>query len=145
MKDIRIFQPPSKKTDQQIDITTLTVSCVGLNVSIFKQLHTQCKLTHLHVRRIMEPRLKRRRFLSVDNFIKTKAAFVLPSCGGMMLSESCPLGSACRFRRLMLSSHATQTGRFSRSSQMKPTCATVLEQQSGAQRSGMASEPGLDD
>lgn len=68
MNDNAIFQPPSRETDQQIDITTLTVSCVGLNVSIFNQLHTKCKLTHLHVRRIMEARLKRRRFVSVDNF-----------------------------------------------------------------------------
>lgn len=68
MNDIAIFQPPSTKTNQQIDITTLAVSCVGLNVSIFNQLHTKCKLTHLHVRHIMEPRLKRWCFVSVDNF-----------------------------------------------------------------------------
>lgn len=84
MKDITIFQPPWKKAEQQIDITTLPMSCVGLNVSIFNQLHTKCKLTHLHVRWIMEPRLKRRRFLSVDNFLKTKPAFVLPWREGLM-------------------------------------------------------------
>lgn len=120
--DIVMFESPSKRKDQQIDVATLAVSRVGLNGSLFNRLRCECKLTHLHVRPLIGSRQKSRHFVRMDNFQRKElclcvltwrddAISLLDSGGG----QPYPLGSGGAFLNAALACDADRTCQ-----QMKP-------------------------